>query len=146
MQDSSLPTNRSRIAAQQITDPGAGNEFDFNIPAIRYARILGVRARLGTDGTVATRWPALNFHIATFPMMRFIARDTIPASSTFDFFWAAGYSGDVGASSNAVASSMGNDIYLDGNWNIGSITENLQAGDVWSSIFIIWERFIATTP
>ncbi len=79
-------------------------------------------------------------------MTRFIpCLNPVPASQTIDILWSSGYAsaGTIGGS--LLGASLPYPMLLNGNENIASNVENIQAGDQISNIQLFLQRWVMQT-
>jgi hypothetical protein len=133
---------RGRVGGVAVADPAAGSDWSYTLAAGQYWRLEGLRARLVTDATVATRLPQLEILPGGFLCILTRGTNAHTASLTVDYT-----AGDWGIRSAATEAlqywPVPSDIRLREGNVIRVVTANLQAGDQWSLIAIGAEEWIA---
>lgn len=123
---------RGALRTIQNTITPAGSDWIEQVPLGRTWRLMGVRARLVTSATVATRSVVFNItDSASRLVMIVLPQVTQAASLTIDYTLKD--TGFVGNSNPAIADvPMPSEVYMGPNAAIQSVTTNLQATDQWT--------------
>lgn len=122
-----------------VPSPAAGADWSYAIPAGEYWDLISVYAQLVTSVTVASRYPSLIVGDGVVTFARSAATGSQAASLTGLNLWVPGA---TPSSQNNVNRGPLPTTYLGEAETIGSLTDNIQAGDQWSGIYI---RAIVTT-
>lgn len=133
------------IRIQAITTPAAGADFTITVPNFMRWRIIGLRASFVTSASVATRAAILQFQSAANVMYNACAAATQAASLTLSYNWGAGVTtllAPVGATTLNVETAIPVDLWMGAGMIINSVTQNIQAADQWSLIFMLIEESI----
>jgi hypothetical protein len=128
---------------QQITTPAAGADFTINVPNFMRWRIISLRATLVTSAAVANRAAILQFNNAGNVLYNACAANLQAASLTVGYSWGAGVTtllATVGATTPNAETSIPVDLTLSAGMTITSTTQNIQAADQWSAIFMLIEE------
>ena len=128
-------------ATQVVSNPAAGADWTFTVPAGQTLALESVTALLTTSVTVANRVPTL---VVKDNLGRIVAEVVSPnaqaASLADEWVWAPGV---VAAAGPPIVTPIPPGLELAGGWTIGTVTAGLQVGDQWSAIVITGQ--LATT-
>ena len=134
------------ITDRSGTSLGAGEDFQYVCPTNVHCRVLSVRAQLAASATGANRLPTLQIDDGgsnIFQSIFSIIAQT--ASQTTQYSWgpSLAYQSYTPVAGNLQHTApWAFPVDLSEGWRIGTVTANLQAGDVWSAIIIEVEEWI----
>lgn len=113
------------------TDPDAGNEISETVPQNQVWLLIGFRATLSTDTTVATRKPILRLTDDNSVVFADIVHNqTVAASSNGDFNWWANFNVSI-TNGRYKMNPLPYPVVLFPGWTLETITVSKQAGDNW---------------
>jgi hypothetical protein len=128
-----------------ISNPSAGTDWSITVPNFMRWRLMAARAQLVTSATAANRQVILRFGPSPNFVFQAMSQAVQAASLTWNYSWATGITSFT-AATGAVTPNMNiatpGDLWLAAGQVIGSGTQNIQAGDQWSNIFIQVEECI----
>lgn len=116
------------------TLPGAGADFSFVVPGNEVWVVHYVKALLTPSAGVANRAPALAMTNGTDVAALLPVGNVIVASNATTVTWGWNLSTSASANTPTVAGDMGDLPILQGQWQLNSVTTNIQAADQWSAI------------
>lgn len=123
---------RSRIVVP-VTSPAAGVDWQVGPPSGHVWRVLAIGATLLTSAAAATRSARLSFTNGDVPFLDIVASATHIASLTRRYVWLP--VGAAYAAGSGIVSTIP-ETFLQAGWTIGTITDLIDVGDQWSSIFL----------
>jgi hypothetical protein len=138
------PSSGAGLARTVIpTAPIAGADWQVTVPAGVIWTLQSVTAQLQTSATVANRIPDLQIQDASGNIIQHaLAGVAQTAGLTDTWSWSPGsVTSTVLGTLNTVNLPAG--LRLSAGWKVRTITANLQATDLWSSIFVSVAEFIA---
>ena len=131
------------IAKTEFSDPVNGTDFLVTVPAGEAWRMIALHANLVTSAAVATRSAYL--FIDGGSVTRPLYRDAIPsgtgqaASLTWNYSWALGVQ-IMQETGNGKLTRPVPDIVLLPGYRIQTNTLNIQAGDSWEIVTLLFEK------
>jgi hypothetical protein len=125
-----------------VTPPGAGNEWSLAVPLGARWAIRSISSTLVTSAAVANRTPTLVIKDNSVHTLFQAGNNNNQAASVTDVYSygpgvAIGQSGPT-----AFQAAIPDALVLPGQFTIGSLTTNLQAGDAWGPIQVEVEEWI----
>lgn len=123
-----------------VTVPAAGADWVQAVPANTRWRLVSVIAQLSTSVAVASRSPVFTITDGTTPVMKVNNLGAgVAAGQSSIFQWL-----EIGPYNNnqVVMVYLPPRVVLPAGWTVGAVTGSLQAGDQWSSIFLVIEEWL----
>jgi hypothetical protein len=132
-----------RITALETTDPAAGAQWSFTVPAGKVWRVVSLRAQLVTDATVANREVTLLVRdVAANVRGSFPATTVWPASQNATITWGAGLAAYAApATSNTRVVGIPTPFWALSGWTLESFVTAMQAADNWTAAFLTVEEW-----
>lgn len=134
------PVNaQGSILSTSVANPAAGSDFNFQLPNAQRGKIRGVIATLTTSATAATRGVRVQIKDNAGNVLYQAPGNITQAASLTQIynFSAAPY--PTTAIAGEAFIPIPPDCLLGVSWQIASLTNNIQVGDQWSSIFV-WDE------
>lgn len=129
-------------AATTVSNPAAGADWTYTVPAGLQQTLISVRAVLTTSATVANRFPVLRITSPTGQILADVsALAAQTAGTTITYVWMAG--APANNVNNVQQMALPSGLRLLGGSTIQTITSGIQAGDQWSAITITYTQFIS---
>ena len=123
--------------------PGAGNNFQFTVPANSRYHILNLNYNFSTSAAVADRYHAISVTINANIHLIGLFAQAQTASLTWQFHWHAGLSQHVDLTANNLASlSMGSPLILSPGDTLQTNILGIDGGDTLANIDLIYRRWI----
>lgn len=118
------------------TLPGAGAEFQIQVPGNEIWCVHYVRAVLTTSAAVANRSPSITIGDGNRVAGKFGAGAVVAAATVQDITWGWNLSTVTGANALVSNADLGDLPILDGQWQINSVTGAKDAADQYSAITV----------
>lgn len=135
-------TGAGQTGSTTGTNPAAGADWTYTVPAGFTQVLVSVRAVLTTSAVVANRVPVLRITIPTGQIVADIAAIAAQtASTTITYVWMAG--APANNTNNVQQMSLPQGLRLPAGSVVQTITAGISAGDQWSSISITYTQFIS---
>lgn len=129
------------ITTETTDDPAANTEVRIEVPAGEIWKLIGIRGGLTTDANAATRHVEIDIDDGSQDNFNLRAGQTQIESLTRTYsFYDAGHI-DTTIPGDHIMGHLPSNIVLRAGGAISTDTENLQAGDNWTSMFIYIERY-----
>lgn len=133
---------RGWIFTFTIANPAAGADFSVTVPAGEQWILRSMAAVLATSAAAATRTPVLLIMDGSGNVSMAAGQgDAMAASTTWTWSFYPGAT-DLGVSTSPAHAPIPPDLRLPPGYVIKSSTAGLQAGDQWSAIALMIERFV----
>lgn len=132
------------LVSLALTTPAAGADFSQAVFGNQRWRIRAVRAQLATSAAAGARQPTLQLTDGANVFMVIGQSATQLASLTQLWSWVPGWAAapvSVPFATAEVMAFLPPDLQLDGNFVLQSRTANLQGGDQWSAIRLLFEEW-----
>jgi len=127
----------------QVPTPAPGNEWAYNIPTRSWLMPLSIEFTFTADATIASRELRLVFTVAPATITPFQLHRAVTASQIMNVCLSANLGFQMAADrNNFIIGALPWPIIMSSSQQITTVTDNLQAGDLYDSITIHGRRWI----
>jgi hypothetical protein len=131
---SSAALGTGSALSQQVSNPAAGAEWTFTVPAATTYTLKSVFYQLVTSSAAATRISLLKITDGTNTLFQGDVSVSQTASLTKKYAGGSGITDPLGASSNFPVVALPVDMVLGPGWKVGTATTAIDLGDQYSAI------------